>query len=163
MEEAIDGRTTEYPKNKSGQQIAKENVEKVRAYVEGLELRGERVPLRKGRPNWSAIALACGFGRGVFYDNDNARELIERAAQGEKLEPESLDEQKTPTGDKRAAHTQKKLEGSEREVQRLKERLAVKEAEIETLKRENKELNEKLREFSAFEEVMMASGRRYIP
>lgn len=150
-------------KKKSGQQIAKEHVDKVRAYVEWLKQSGGRMPVRKGQPNWSAIALACGFSRGVFYDNDEARAVIEQAVKDEPLFLLSPDEPKTSAETGRAAYTQKKLEGSERRVQRLEEQLSIKTAENEGLKRENKELKEKLRQFSAFEEVMTASGKRYIP
>lgn len=148
---------------KSGQRIGQENVGKARAYVDRLKQRGERLPLRKGQPNWTAIALACGFARGVFYDNDEARSVIEQAATDEKLKPEPTDETKPPAEHGRAAHTQKKLEGTERDKQRLEEQLAVKTAEVEELRRTKKELEEKLRQFTAFEEVMTTSGRRYIP
>jgi len=156
-------------KGKSGQQIAKENVARVLAYVEGLKRRGERMPLRRGQPNWTAIALACGFGRGVFYDNDDARGVIEQAVNDEKLRPESSDETRR-LADSRTAHTQKKLEGSERHAQRLEGQLVIKNAENEALRQENKELRlenkelkEKLRQLSIFEGVMATSGRRYIP
>lgn len=156
------GQSNEYQR-KSGQQIAKENVEKVQAYVEGLKRRGEQIPTRGGQPNWTAIALTCGFSRGVFYDNDNARAVIEKAFEDEKLKPQLHDKSETSAEGGRAAHTQKKLEGSERHAQRLEERLAVKTAENEALKRRNRELEERLRKLSAFEEVMAASGKRYIP
>jgi hypothetical protein len=155
---------------KSGQQIAKENVDKVHAYVEGLKRRGERIPTRGGQPNWTAIALACGFSRGVFYDNESARAVIEKVFEDKKLRAEVSDKSETPVEAGRAAYTQKKLEGSERHAQRLEERLAVKTAENEALKRRNRELEERnreleerLRKLSAFEEVMAASGKRYIP
>src|SRR5919107_2664403 len=136
-----DGQSNERQR-KSGQQIARENVEKVQAYAEGLKRHGERIPTRGGQPNWTAIALACGFSRGVFYENDNARAVIEKASEAEELRHEVFGESEMPAGGGRAAHTQKKLEGSERHAQRLEERLAVKTAENEALKRRNRELEE---------------------
>jgi hypothetical protein len=161
-EESNNGQSNKRP-SRSGQQIAKDNVRSVATYVEGLKERGERLPGRKGQPNWTAIALACGFARGVFYDNDEARAVIEQAITDEKLKPEPTDEPKAPAEHGRAAHTQKKLEGTERDKRRLEEQLAVKNTEIEELRRSKKELEEKLRRFTAFEEVMVTSGRRYIP
>lgn len=150
-------------RGKSGQQIARDNVERVRDYVEGLKQRGEPLPIRKGQPNWTAIALACGFARGVFYDNGEARSVIERATEDPNLKPVAGCEPEAPRISGRAAHTQKKLEGRDRDVKRLEERLAVKTAECESLRLANKELEERLRQLSAFEEVMASSGRRFIP
>jgi hypothetical protein len=144
--------------NKSGQQIAKENVEKVRAYIDHLKANGLHLPSRYGKPNWTAIARDCGLkDRGVFYDNDDARALIEQAVSEIGLEAAEQ------AGNKKAEHAEKRLGDSERHVQQLTEKLAVKVAENEKLRRKVAELEEKLRQYSVFEEIMTTSGRRYIP
>jgi hypothetical protein len=143
--------------NKSGQQIARENVEKVRAYIDRLKAEGLSLPSRYGKPNWSAIARDCGLkDRGVFYDNEEARALIEQAVSDLGLEAE-------PAGHRKVEHAEKKLGESERHVQQLTERLAVKTAENETLRRRVAELEEKLHQYSVFDEVMTSTGRRFIP
>lgn len=146
----------------SGQQLAQLNVAAAHAYVAGLRERDGQIPLRAGRPNWTAIALACGFGRGVFYDNAEARAVIERAINHEILTPELSGEPATPT-EGRAAHLQKQLEKAESQKHRLEEHSAVIAAENAALRQENKKLRERLRQLSVFEEVMSSSGKRFIP
>jgi Family of unknown function (DUF6262) len=137
-----------------GQQAGRENVAAVERYVAGLKERKESLPVRAGKPNWTAIATACGFARGVFYDNKDARDVIEEAFADKELNPEAGG---------RAAATEKKLETSKRRLEQRETRLAVVNAENEALRGEVKELKEKLRRYAAFEEVMAGSGRRYIP
>ncbi|HYG33261.1 MAG TPA: hypothetical protein VEC99_00665, partial [Clostridia bacterium] len=51
-------------RNQSGAQIGAANFAKLQEYFDQLEREGGRVPATKeGRPNLSAIALACGFDR----------------------------------------------------------------------------------------------------
>ena len=169
LPERGDSRPDESEK-KSGQQKGREHVTDVRAYVEGLKEFGGRIPMRDGKPNWTAIASACGFARGVFYTNEDARAVIEQALLegdfGEEAEnsvPGTRGDEMTTPETGRAAHTRRKLEGSERRVQQLEEQLATKNAECERLRGQVKELEERLSGFLAFEEVMATSGRRYIP
>jgi len=62
----------------SGVQIGAENFVKLQSYFDALERDKNPVPLTKdGRPNLSAIALACGFDRQVLYKNPACRDLVE--------------------------------------------------------------------------------------
>lgn len=143
--------------NKSGQEIARENVEKVQKYLDDLKLHEKRLPSRYGKPNWTKIASECGLkDRGIFYDNDTARALVEQAVSDIGLETQEA-------GSKRAAYTEQRLDVSERNVQRLTEKLAVVTAEKEELNREVKTLKERLRQYEVIEEVMTTNGRRFIP
>lgn len=48
----------------------------VQSYLRELEQRGEKLPLRDGKPNKTAIAKACGFHRNVLYSNAQAIDLL---------------------------------------------------------------------------------------
>lgn len=165
-------------RGKSGQQIGRENVENLQRYVETLRQTGEHLPMRRGKPNFSAIALANGFDRGVFRDNQEARRVIEEAAKDTNLTGEEEGKGEKDAGEKgglerdvpsklgedgKAAHIQKKLDRSDRHNKTLEEKLAMKTAECEGLRRRIKELEEKLRGYEIFEEVMTTNGRRFVP
>jgi hypothetical protein len=165
-------------RGKSGQQIGRENVEQLQSYVETLRQIGEQLPMHRGKPNFSAIALANGFDRGVFRDNQEARRVIEKAAKDKKLTGEEESKGEKTAGEEdgsdqdaasnpgeggKAAHIQKKLDKSDRHNKTLEEKLAMKIAECESLKQRVKELEEKLRGYEIFEEVMTTSGRRFVP
>lgn len=62
---------------KSGVEIGVENVARLHAYLDGLASNGDPLPMRAGKPNMSAIALACGFDRQVLYKNPAAVALID--------------------------------------------------------------------------------------
>lgn len=63
----------------SGVQIGAANYAKLQQYFDYLEGEGSRLPVTKGgRPNLSAIALACGFDRQVLYSNPRCKELIQK-------------------------------------------------------------------------------------
>jgi len=149
---------------KNGQQAGKENVQRVREYLDELKLQKQFIPLRDGKPNYSAIALACGFNRQVFYNNQAAREAVEQAFQElnleTQMEPVSTDRSAAHS---KAAHTQKQLDTSERYIQELEAKLAVKTAEVESLRQKLSELEVRLQQASIFEEVITTNGRRYIP
>lgn len=59
----------------SGQQKGAENVAKLKAYLDDVDV----VPARAGKANVSAIAEACGFDRGVLYQNPAAKEALDEA------------------------------------------------------------------------------------
>ena len=65
--------------DRSGVQIGADNVARLGAYLDRLAAAGERFPTRNGRPNLSAVALACGFDRQVLYKNPAAKALVDKA------------------------------------------------------------------------------------
>ena len=71
-----------HPTLKMQQELrAQENpgvVPKLRAYLQNLRSSGAELPRRAGRPNLAAIAMACGFDRGVLYKNKEAVALLAR-------------------------------------------------------------------------------------
>ena len=71
-----------HPTGKMQQELrARENpgvVQKLRAYLQNLKCSGTELPRRAGRPQLAAIAMACGFDRGVLYKNKEAVALLAR-------------------------------------------------------------------------------------
>lgn len=63
--------------NRSGRAVGEENVSRLMTYLNSLEQEGTGVPMSGGKPNLSAIALACGFDRQVLYKNPACRSLLE--------------------------------------------------------------------------------------
>lgn len=157
MSEAASGHLRGGQKKKSGQQMGRENVEALREYIKGLKMQGRRVPSRHSQPNKSAIALACGFRRQVFETNEEVAKLLEQAVKHIGLEAGA------PARTGRDAHVQRRLDSSDHRNKELEERLAIKTVEVEKLKQEKKDLEERLRNYEVFEEVMMTTGRRFIP
>jgi hypothetical protein len=145
------------PPGKSGKQQGEENVKKLRQYVDALKSEGARLPSRNGNPDKSAIALAAGFSRLTLYNNPAAISLLEEAVEDVGLEG-------TPSpGSAKADHLQHQVDRRERRIQRLEELLATKTAENEALRKENREIIEKLRQYSVMEEIMATSGRKFRP
>lgn len=56
-----------------------ENVKRLHTYIDALRKDRRGLPQRAGGPNLSAIAKACGFDRGVFYTNEEAKFLLDDA------------------------------------------------------------------------------------
>jgi len=137
---------------KSGQQRGAENVDSLAEYLVGLDQAGATMPLNlDGSPNYSEIARHCGFGRQVFYTNERARALVEQRLT--RFE-ESREGQKI----RKALH---KVDIQDRRIQNLEEKVATLEAEVEALRRQNRELQERLRQYELIEDVM--SIGRYRP
>ena len=63
----------------SGREIGERNVASLRAYLDRLQAAGEPLPERNGKPNLSAIAIACGFDRQTLYKTPTATALLEEA------------------------------------------------------------------------------------
>lgn len=63
----------------SGREIGERNVAALRAYLNGIEGAGTPLPSRNGRPNLSAIAIACSFDRQTLYKNPGAKALLREA------------------------------------------------------------------------------------
>lgn len=136
----------EFTLGKSGRQRGAENVASVIAYLDELDRAGERVPLNPdGGPNYSEIARLCGFGRQVFYTNENARKLIEQRI------PRNLDA--GPPG-RLTEQALQKADSQDRQIRRLEERVAALSAELESLRLNNRRLSERLRQYELIEEVM---------
>lgn len=55
-------------------------IDALQSYLEGLQQRGEHLPLRFGQPNKAAIAKAGGFDRNLFYTNAEAASLLSSIA-----------------------------------------------------------------------------------
>lgn len=131
--------------NKSGQQRGAENVESLNEYLDQLDRTGGMIPLNPdGGPNYSEIARHCGFGRQVFYTNERARALVEQRIQ---RSADLREGQKARS----ALH---KVDAQDRQIQRLEEKLATLSAEVDALRRQNRELQERLRQYELMEEVM---------
>ncbi len=135
---------------KSGVRIGAENVAALKAYLDRLAAAGERFPTRGGRPNLSAVAVACGFDRQVLYKNPAAKALVDAAVAGLGLaasEPEGVgeDEKPEPRTDRR-----------DRRIMQLEQQNA-------SLRAENQSLRERLRRLEQVEEVMVLTGRRVAP
>jgi hypothetical protein len=143
VNERNDGRGRD--SKKSGQQRGAENVESVAAYLDQLDSTRERVPLNPdGGPNYSEIARHCGFGRQVFYTNEKARELVEQRIQRSAGSHEG----------QKARNALHKVDSQDRQIQRLEEKVATLSAEIEALRRQNRDCQERLRQYELIEEVM---------
>lgn len=142
---------------KNGRQVGAENVERLRKYIDDLKSKGLRLPSRKGKPDKSAIAITAGFNRLTLYNNPEAIALLDKAVAELGLEGNAT------SPNRRTEHLQHQVSKRERRIQRLEELLTTKVAENEMLRREKKELEEKLRQYSVYEDVMSSTGRRYRP
>jgi hypothetical protein len=71
---------------KSGFQVGTEYVERLKRYSADVATEGRPLPARGGKPNASAIALACGFDRQVLYKRA-AKELFDKAVRELDVEP----------------------------------------------------------------------------
>jgi septal ring factor EnvC (AmiA/AmiB activator) len=145
-------------KPKGGRARGAENVELLCGYIAELKAAGARLPSHAGQPDKSAIALAAGFERQTFYNNAAARAVLEQAVVDLGLEGDAR-----TVPENRAAHLEHKVDQRERRIKHLEERLATQGAELTELRRENKALKEKLRQYEVAEEVMTTTGRRFRP
>lgn len=128
--------------SKSGGALGAENVERLKKYLEALELEGRPLPMRGGEVNRSAIALACEFDRQVLYKNPAARMLLSAAV--EKLPAAAADDELKP---------EVKSDRRDRRILSLEQQNA-------TLRAENAGLREKLRRLEQIEDIMVTTGRR---
>lgn len=154
---------------RSGKQIGDGYAEKFRGYLDGLRARKERLPARNGRPNNSAIALACEFPRLTLYANPQVRAMLKAAVEDQEIGIGGSGESPpNPDGDGvaprgRTAHLEKLASRYEKRIGELEEIRATQAAEIEELKRERRGLRERLRQYEVIEEIMTTSGRRFRP
>jgi hypothetical protein len=130
--------------SRSGADIGAENVERLRTYLAGLEASGTPVPMRNGKPNMSAIAIACGFDRQVLYKNPAAKALLDgvvaEAAVGSS-NPDVDDPDEKPKTDRR-----------DNRIRQLEQQLAAARAEVTGLR-------EQLRRYRHLEQHAIETGR----
>jgi hypothetical protein len=144
--------------SKSGHQVGAENAQRLRAYISELRTKGVRIPVRNGKPDKSAIAIACGFNRQTLYNNPEAVALLNDA-----IIEIGVDTGTPPAAEGKALHLQQQMDLRDRRIQRLEQLLATRSAENSALRQENKELKEQLRQYKTLEEAISTTGRTYHP
>mgnify|MGYP006427637049 CR=1 FL=1 len=132
---------------KSGRDLGQENVERLQRYLEALRETGEGLPSRAGKANMTAIALAAGLKREVFYQNPQCRHLVEAAVA--ELGLRGIEARGTSEEDPRAAQLERRLTS-------LEQRNAA-------LVAENHELRRRLKQLEHIEEHIVSTGRRVVP
>ena len=135
--------------DRSGVQIGAENVARLQAYLDRLTAAGLLFPMRNGKPNYSAVAIACSFDRQVLYKNPAAKALIEDAVR-------RLDA--APATDAAAPEEKPTLRSDRRD-----RRIMQLEQQNASLRAENQTLRERLRKLEHVEEIMVQTGRRAAP
>ncbi|MBK3732292.1 hypothetical protein GAY29_04095 [Azospirillum brasilense] len=70
----------------SGADIGRKNQRALLAYLRGIREACARLPARNGKVNVTAVALACGFDRGVLYQNPRCKRLLQIAVKWYGLE-----------------------------------------------------------------------------
>jgi hypothetical protein len=152
--------------NKNGQQLAKEHLASLRAYIADLKQQEKGLPSRDGKPNFTAVAGACGFDRKLFYgpyrSNQEARQIINEAISNDIGLEEGQITCGEPSSSKKVSDLEKKLDAANRTSQRLGQDLVLAKEETNYWKRRAKDAEERLKQFSSFE-LMETTGRRFIP
>lgn len=132
-----EGRLMNEPR--SGGAIGAEHVVRLRLYLSDVEA----LPARGGKLNVTAVALACGFDRGVLYTNGECKRLLQEAIVAKGLE--GLTERAiTPTDDR---------------CRRLEQQVSQLEQRIAAISAENEALRTKLKRLGHVESHMIATGR----
>ena len=131
-------------RRRSGATIGVENVRRLSAYIDQLASAGRCLPARFGKVNASAVALACGFDRAVFYQNPAAREMLRQAAARLGLDAQ--------VSSRRAVS----VDPRDQAILKLQQENANLKAEVFELRR-------RLRRLEHVEEVMIETGRRVSP
>jgi hypothetical protein len=133
---------------KSGARIGAENVARLKEYLDRLAAAGEPFPTRGGRPNLSAVAVACGFDRQVLYKNPAAKALVDAAVAELGLASPSAGE-----GDGDDVKPEPRVDRRDRRIMQLEQQNA-------SLRAENQSLRERLLRLEQVEEIMVQTGRR---
>jgi hypothetical protein len=146
-------------RSKSGQQIGRDNTDRLKAYLDSLQLAGLSVPQRNGRPNLSAISAACGFDRQVLYHNPGAATLLSDA-----VEHGQADNMASPhpecAGPSLEERLAARLQSRERKIAELEGKLLAARAEIEDLREKVLQLEERNKRLRHFETHVLETGRR---
>lgn len=133
----------------SGAAAGAENVRRLREYIDALVAEGRPLPVRNGKPNVSAIALACGFDRQVLYKNPAAKEALDAAVALAGL----------VAGDPEAADEKPEVRAPDRRDRRIHKL----EQENAALRGEVAGLRERLRRLQHVESHMVETGRWVSP
>jgi len=133
---------------KSGQEIARENVARLQAW---LEAHAATVPyLSNGRVNRSRLAAEAGLDRQTFRNNPLCRTIVEE------LEGAS---NKIKTSRDVVPDVQRLIEERDKRISALTALVGKREAELDALRREN----QRLRAAAAIDEHMIETFRRFPP
>jgi hypothetical protein len=146
-------------RRKSGQQIGRENTDRLKAYLDSLKLAGLSVPQWNGRPNLSAIAAACGFDRQVLYHNPGAATLLLEAVEHEQASNTASPNLKCP-GQSLEELLSARLQSRERRIAEVEGKLLAARAEIEELRNKVLQLEERNARLRLFEAHVLETGRR---
>ncbi|OQP88181.1 hypothetical protein BTR14_01615 [Rhizobium rhizosphaerae] len=122
------------------QKISEENYKKLLAYIGHIRSAGLAFPSHNGKVNKTAVAVACGFNRETFDQNERFRDCLAAAVTelGLQIE-EQVASDKLNSADKA-------------QIARLEQQVAA-------LRSENLELRRKVKRY----EHMVSTGRRVIP
>ncbi len=133
-----------------GVRRGEENVARLQEYLKALAEQGRGLPSRDGRPNLSAIAQACGFDRGVFYANQEAKLVLDDAVTRLGLE---TDVQSVPQTAFAEARIREETKG------RSDARTKALEEEVMRLRAENAQLRAENDRLRAVRRLMAETGR----
>lgn len=126
-----------------------ENVRLLGVYVDELAAMRRGLPARDGRPNLTVIADACGFDRGVFYTNEVAKKVLEKAHRRLGLDAGTPDEM---TGFDRARLREENKVRDDARSKSLEE-------EVLRLRAENASLRAENARYRALRELLAETGR----
>ena len=127
----------------SGAEVGKRNVATLKDYLRGIKAQGANLPSRAGKVNMTAVALACGFDRGVLYQNPRCRRLMHFATKWYGLEGQGKGPEVAP---------------NTRDIR--DERIRKLEQQNAALLAENHGLRRKLARLQHIEDEMVDTGRR---
>lgn len=128
-------------KGRSGKQVGEAHTRTLQTYLESIE----QPPSRRGKVNFSAVALACQFDRAVLYNNPTCRAMLEKAVAEKGLVGTVARDNQDPDDDAKV---------------RLERRIHDLEQQNAALKGEVYELRRQLARNPIIEEHTLETGRR---
>lgn len=128
-------------KGRSGKQVGEAHARTLQAYLENVE----QLPSRRGKVNFSAIALACQFDRAVLYNNPTCRAMLEKAVADKGLV---------------GIVARENQDGNDETKARLERRVHDLEQQNAALKAETYELRKQVARNPIIEEHVLETGRR---
>lgn len=132
-----------------GELGADRNVVLLQNYINRLASEKRGFPARAGKPNLRVIAEACGFDRGVFYQNETARRLLEEAVLELRFE--------APAAKSTDAYQDARLEDEAKTIDNR--RLRALEEDNLYLRAENTQLKRENARYRALQQLMASTGR----